>query len=70
MNQLTIFSFIIRCHGLVVYGFGLIWSKLGYAKVNCGAPSLLARAVWPSLEHSYMDNCSPLSYVVSFEGKK
>ena len=26
----------------MVYGFGFIWSKLGYATVYCGAPSLLA----------------------------
>ena len=30
----------------MVYGFGFISSKLGYAKVSYGAPSLLARLVW------------------------
>ena len=51
----------------MIYGFGLNWSKLGYVKISCGAPSLLARVVW-SL--SNVDNCSPLSNVVSLEGNK
>ena len=60
VNWLTIFSFIIRLPWICGR---LIWSKLGYAKVSCGTPSLLARVVWPSSEWSYMDNCSPLSNV-------
>ena len=47
-----------------------IWSKLGYAKVSCGAPCLLARPVWSSSKWSYMDNRSPFFNVVSLEGKK
>ena len=36
------------CYGFVVYDFGFIWSKLGYAAICCGAPSLLARQAWLS----------------------
>ena len=52
----------------MVYGF--LGLKLGYVEVNCGAPSLLARSVWPSSKRSYINNCSPLFNVVSLEGKK
>ena len=54
----------------MIYGFGLNWSKLGYVKISCGAPSLLARVVWSLSKQSYVDNCSPLSNVVSLEGNK
>ena len=60
VNYLTIFSFIVQLPWICGR---LIWSKLGYAKVSCGTPNLLARVVWPSLEWSYMDNCPPLSNV-------
>ena len=56
------------CYGFVVYEFGFIWSKLGYAEVW---GSLLAgKAVWLTSKWSYMDSCSPLFNVVSFGGKE
>ena len=47
--------------------FWVIWSKLGYAKVYCGAPSLLARLVWSSSKWTYLANCSPFGV---FGGKE
>ena len=58
------------CYEFVVYDFGFVWSKLGYAAINCGSPSLLAKLAWSSSKWSYMDNCSPLFNVVSLKGKK
>ena len=58
-----------NCYGFVVYGFGFIWSKLGYITVSYRAPSLLARQAWLSSKWSYIVSCSPFN-VVSLEGKK
>ena len=58
-NWLTIFSFIVRLLWICGLWFW-IWSKLGYATISCGAPSMLARLVWSSLKWAYMDNYSPL----------
>ena len=54
----------------MVYGFGFIWSNLGYAAYCFGAARVLARQVWLSLKWLYMVNCSSLLNVVSLEGEK
>ena len=58
------------CYGSMVYSFGFIWSKLGYAAIRFGAPSVLARQVWLSSKWLYLVNCSPLLNVVFLEGEK
>ena len=56
--------------GLTIYGFGFIWSNLGYAVYCFGAARVLSRQVWSSSKWLYMVNCSPLLNVVSLEGEK
>ena len=46
------FPSLSNCYGFMVYGFGYIWSKLGYAKASRGAPNLLARLVWSSFKQT------------------
>ena len=51
----------------MVYSFGFIWSKLGYAAIRFRSPSILARQVWSSSKWLYLVNCSPLLNVVSLK---
>ena len=55
------------CYRFVGNGFGLIWSKLGYAAIRFGALRMLASQVWSSSKWFYLVNCIPLLNVVSLD---
>ena len=54
----------------MVYGFGFIWSNLGYAAYCFGAVRVLARQLWSSSKWLYMVHRSSLLNVVSLEREK